>query len=206
MCVKAISFERQDNPSTTPRLTQGYLHPSSSVVLTVLFMLTVFSLLQAESIPDGRQLQLDALALNPDSQVLRDGFFRAHPNLIRLVGIEPRFEMTGLIKKLRNIEILTLQSAGDESVRASFDLSADVSTAALLSLTTTFIATTLLLVLSLLLSSDAYKIIIAPIENMKTTVQRVRLIAHVYYVLDCITKMNLNPFIESSYLRIRFNI
>ncbi len=148
-------------------------------------MLTVFSLLQSESVPDGRQLQLDALALDPNSQVLRDGFFRAHPNIIRLVGIEPIFELTAKIERLRNVEILTLESASDEEVKASFDLSSDVSTAAMLSLATTFIATALLLVLSLLLSSDAYKIMIAPIENMKSTVQRVRIEDIWFYHLIC---------------------
>ena len=127
---------------------------TKKVILAVLFMLLAFSLLDTNFIPDGRELQLDALARNPDSQLLREILFQAHDNLIRLVGVGPTFEMSSRIEELREVEIMTIASKLDQSVMASFDLSAEVSTAALLSLATTFVVTALLGILSMLFTSD----------------------------------------------------
>jgi len=147
---------------------------TTKVILTVMFMLTVFSLLEANLTPDGRQLQLDALAINPDSEMLREGFFRAHQNLIRLDGVGTAYLDTERINELRSIEILTLEATSDDTVLASFDLSADVVINAFFSLATTIIVTALLAILSMLFSRDAYNIMIRPIEKMKSTVQKVR--------------------------------
>ena len=136
-------------------------------------MFAVFSLLETNFTPDGRQLQLDALALNPKSDLLREGFFRAHDNLIRLNGIGNDFINVERTNMLRTSEIFTIESATNEQVLASFDLSNDVFISALFSLATTIIVTALLAVLSLLFSSDAYNIMIRPIEKMKVTVQKV---------------------------------
>ena len=73
-----------------------------------MLMLAVFSLLDDDFTPDGRQLQLDALALNPESELLREGFFRAHQNIIRLIGIGNDFVDIDRIDQLRDIEILSL--------------------------------------------------------------------------------------------------
>lgn len=127
---------------------------TKKVILAVLFMLVAFSLLDTNFVPDGREIQLDALARNPESQLLREILFEAHDNLIRLVGVGPTFEMTNRIEELRDVEIMTIASKSDQSVLASFDLSAEVSTAAILSLATTFIVTALLGILSLLFTSD----------------------------------------------------
>lgn len=136
-------------------------------------MLAIFSLLDADFVPDGRQLQLDALALNPTSNILRNGFFYAHPNLLRLYGIGYNYLDSNRVGQLRNIEILTLQAASNETVVASFDLSEETKINAIFSLCTTLSVTLLLGVLSCLFSRDAYKIMIRPIENMKTTVHKV---------------------------------
>ena len=138
-----------------------------------MFMLAVFSLLETNMTPDGRQLQLDALAFNPESDLLREGFFRAHENLLRLDGVGKRYEDSLRIEELRSSEILTLTADINDLVSASFDMSKDVFVNALFSLVTTLIVTTLLAVLSLLFSSDAYNIMIRPIEKMKSTVQKV---------------------------------
>lgn len=136
-------------------------------------MLIVFSLLESNLTPDGRQLQLDALALNPESDILVEGFFRAHQNLVRLDGVGDQFMDVERIDGLRTSEILILTAATNQEVIASFDLSKDVYVNALFSMATTIIVTALLAILSLLFSSDAYNIMIRPIEKMKTTVQKV---------------------------------
>ena len=136
-------------------------------------MLAVFSLLETDLTPDGRQLQLDALAINPESKVLREGFFRAHQNLIRLDGAGDNFLDAERIEELRLSAILMLTAASNDEVLAAFDLSQDEYINALFSLGTTIIVTALLAILSLLFSSDAYNIMIRPIEKMKLTVQKV---------------------------------
>jgi hypothetical protein len=134
-------------------------------------MLTVFSLLETNNTPDGRRLQLDALALNPESSLLREGFFRAHSNLIKLEGIGEAFVDSERITNIRSSDILTMVAT--DSVLASFDLSDETVVNAIFSLATTVIVTILLAVLSLLFSSDAYNIMIRPIEKMRSTVQKV---------------------------------
>ena len=136
-------------------------------------MLAIFSLLDADLTPDGRQLQLDALAINPESELLRQGFFDAHENLMLLQGVGRGFIDKERLDGLRNIEILSLTAASNASVVASFDLSEEVSVTAWFSLFTTFSVTMLLAILSCLFSRDAFNIMIRPIEKMKTTVQRV---------------------------------
>jgi hypothetical protein len=167
-------------PLTLYEMHGFYLNPIlftqicfSKVILTVMLMLTVFSLLETNLTPDGRQLQLDALAINPESDILREGFFRAHQDLLRLDGVGDQFLNTKRIGELRSSEILVLKAATDDKVLASFDLSKDVFVNALFSLATTIIVTALLAILSLLFSSDAYNIMIRPIEKMKATVQKV---------------------------------
>ena len=135
-------------------------------------MLGVFAFLDADFVPDGRQLQLDALAKHPDEIILREGFFEAHDNIIRLIGVGQDFVNTTYIPKLRDIDILTLYAASDESVMASFDLSKESVTNALFSLFTTLSVTMLLAILSCLFSRDAFQIMILPIEKMKSTVQK----------------------------------
>ena len=137
-------------------------------------MLAIFSFLDADFVPDGRQLQLDALALHPDSELLREGFFDAHPNLVRLTGAGSDFLNADRIEQLRDIELLSLQATSDESVIASFDLSDEMVIMAWFSLCTTLSVTMLLAILSCLFSRDAFKIMIRPIEKMKSTVQMVR--------------------------------
>ncbi len=138
-----------------------------------MLMLAIFSLLDADFVPDGRQLQLDALAINPESDLLREGFFDAHDNLLLLTGVGRDFVDQDRIDSLREVEILSLAATSSVSVMASFDLSEEVSLTAWFSLFTTFSVTMLLGILSCLFSRDAFKIMIRPIEKMKTTVQRV---------------------------------
>lgn len=138
-----------------------------------MLMLVIFSLLDADFTPDGRQLQLDALALNPESDLLRVGFFQAHQNIIRLVGIGEDFVDDDRLELLRDVEILSLVATSDDSVIASFDLSEETAINAWFSLGTTLSVTMLLAILSCLFSRDAFNIMIRPIEKMKTTVQKV---------------------------------
>jgi len=147
-----------------------------AVILTVLFMMIVLSLLETNHTPDGRRLQLEALALNPESELLRKGFFRAHNDLINLEGIGEDFVDSDRIKELRSSDILTMTATDNQSVLASFDLSDETIVNATFSLATTIIVTVLLAVLSLLFSSDAYNIMIRPIEKMQATVQKVRIL------------------------------
>lgn len=138
-----------------------------------MLMLVIFSLLDADFVPDGRQLQLDALAINPESDLLRSGFFDAHENLVLLQGVGDDFVDQERFDSLRDVEILSLTATSDGSVFASFDLSEEISMTAWFSLFTTLSVTMLLGILSCLFSRDAFKIMIRPIEKMKTTVQRV---------------------------------
>lgn len=147
---------------------------TKKVILTVMLILIAFSLLETDSIPDGRQLQIDAMALNPDSGVLRDSFFLAHSNILSLFGVGEHFQDDARIERLRTIEIITLYSASNETIYASFDVSNDLHTTALYSIITTIFVCFLLAFLSLLFSRDAYQIMIRPIENMKFTIQKVR--------------------------------
>ena len=127
-------------------------------------MLVVFSLLETNHIPDARVIQLNALGLNSDSVLLRDGFLQAfQKNLILLEGAGERFHDADAFLDLRNTDILTLVSATNEKVRAAFDMSRENRIDSIFSLLTTTIVTILLAVLSLLFSSDAYKIMIRPI-------------------------------------------
>jgi hypothetical protein len=147
-----------------------------------MLMLLVFSFLDGNFVPDGRQLQLDALALNPESVLLREGFFRAHKNIVRLIGVGYDYSDLDRIEELRDVEILSLLAISDESVIASFDVSEEVATNAWFSLGTTLSVTMLLGILSCLFSRDAFKIMIQPIEKMKTTVQKVRVSSLTTYI------------------------
>jgi hypothetical protein len=137
-------------------------------------MLATFSLTEYSFTPDARQFQLDALAINPDSEILQQGFIKAHDNLISLTGIRKNEFDSDRIDQLREVEILTLTSYTNNSIVASFDLSSETSIMAKLSLVTTMVVTVLLAVLSMLFSRDAFHIMIRPIEKMKSTVQKVR--------------------------------
>lgn len=134
----------------------------------------VLPLLETNHTVDGRRLQLEAIALNPESKLLREGFFRAHSNLIYLEGAGEKYADSDRIKGLRSSDILIMTANENKSVLASFDLSDETVLNAIFSLATTVIVTVLLAVLSLLFSSDAYNIMIRPIEKMKATVQKVR--------------------------------
>jgi hypothetical protein len=156
---------------------------TKKVILTVMFMLIVFSLLETDSVPDGRQLQIDAMALNPESDILRDGFFLAHSNILSLFGVGENFKDEARIERLRKIEIITLFSTSNDTVHASFDVSRDLHTTALFSIVTTIFVCFLLAFLSLLFSRDAYQIMIRPIENMKSTINKVKY--HSFCTYDC---------------------
>ena len=56
------------------------------VIIAVMLMLAVFFFTDVSFVPDARQVQLDALAKNPGSEVLRKVFFQSNGNLIRLSG------------------------------------------------------------------------------------------------------------------------
>jgi class 3 adenylate cyclase len=147
---------------------------TKKVILTVMLMLIVFSLLETDSIPDGRQLQIDAMALNPESDILRESFFLAHNNILSLFGVGENFRDKARIERLRNIEIITLFSSINDTIYASFDVSRDLHATALFSIITTISVCCLLAFLSLLFSRDAYQIMIRPIEKMKFTIQKVK--------------------------------
>ena len=137
-------------------------------------MLATFSLTDSDFTPDARQFQLDAMAINPDSKILQEGFINAHDNLVSITGITTDNEFdSDLIDQLRKVEILTLTSDTNSSIIASFDLSSEVTVKAKLSLITTIVVTLLLAVLGMLFSRDAFHVMIRPIEKMKSTVQKV---------------------------------
>ena len=138
-----------------------------------MIMLAVFSLTDVSFVPDARQVQLDAIANNPESNILLDGYFAAHENLIELRGIGDDFVNFDKIDELREVEIMTIYAESNSSVVASFDLSEETTITAWYSLGTTVIVTSLLAILGMLFSRDAYNIMIRPIEKMKSTVQRV---------------------------------
>ena len=138
-----------------------------------MIMLAVFSLTDVSFVPDARQVQLDAIANNPESNILLDGYFAAHENLIELRGIGDDFVNFDKIDELREVEIMTIYAESNSSVVASFDLSEETTITAWYSLGTTVIVTSLLAIVGMLFSRDAYNIMIRPIEKMKSTVQRV---------------------------------
>jgi len=145
---------------------------TKKVIIAVLFMLLVFSLLDVNFTPDGRQLQLDAMARHPSSDILRQSFFEAHSNIIELKGLGDYFVNAQRIDELREVEKLSLEATSIPSIVAMFDVKNETSQTAWYSLGTTLIVTTLLGALSLLFSRDAYRIMIRPIEKMKKTVQQ----------------------------------
>lgn len=138
-----------------------------------MLMLATFSITELNFIPDARQLQLDALAVNPESLILREGFLRAHNNIISLTGLGADIINSARMVELRSIEILTLAASTNSSISGSFDLSEEMSEIAWYSIGTTLVVTILLAVLSMLFSRDAYNIMIRPIEKMKSTIQKV---------------------------------
>ena len=92
-----------------------------------MFMMILSSIMDTNYIPDARQFQLDALALNPESKILHDGFVRAHDNLIGTVGFNPDSFDDKRYSDLRSIEILTLASGTNSSKMAFFDISEEFS-------------------------------------------------------------------------------
>merc|ERR1719491_2068179 len=135
-------------------------------------MLVAFSLLDVNFTPDSRQIQLNILANQPDSQLLLDVFYENHPNVVQLRGISKEFIDADKLKSLRRMEIISFAAEKNPSIKASFDISSDMKETACYTLAMTLIVTNLLALLSMLFSRDAYNIMIRPIEKMKNTIQQ----------------------------------
>jgi len=165
------------------------------VILAVMFMLLMFALQDAFSLPDARTYQLkdiSLLALNDistETLALKDkmkiNYMNDHSNLIRLdLNDTWRSDMTPGEGPLNNFAIYfdedaynSLRSSEIEVIVAGeaeawFDIHEETSYTAMLSFITTVVVTFLLAVLSMLFSRDAYNIMIRPIEKMKHTVQQ----------------------------------
>ena len=145
---------------------------TKKVIIAVVLMLIMFSSTEVDYTPDARQLQLDSIAEFPESAALRDSFFASHDNVIAFIGAGYDFIDIERTDELREGEILTLKSATDESISASFDIYEDSVTQAWYSLLITTFVSILLASMGLLFSRDAYKMVIHPIEKMKSTVQQ----------------------------------
>jgi class 3 adenylate cyclase len=146
---------------------------TKKVIIAVVLMLIVFSATTTDMTPDARQIQLDAIAIHPNSTVLRESFFASHDNIVAF-GSGSEFDVLDgeRLDSLRDVEILTLVSDTDEAVFASFDISQDTATQAILSIIITAFVSILLASMGLLFSRDAYQLVIHPIEKMKHTVQQ----------------------------------
>ncbi|KAL7495107.1 hypothetical protein ACHAWT_003622 [Skeletonema menzelii] len=146
---------------------------TKKVILAVVLMLIVFSSTSVDLIPDARQVQLDSIGMYPNSTVLRESFFGSNDNIVAFSdGAEYDFLDGARLDSLRDVEILTLVSDTDEAVTASFDVSQDTATQAILSIVITAFVSILLASMGLLFSRDAYQLVIHPIEKMKHTVQQ----------------------------------
>lgn len=145
---------------------------TKKVIIAVVLMLIMFSATEVDFTPDARQIQLDAIAEYPDSSDLRESFFQSHDNIIAFTGAGYDFVDQERIDNLRKIEILNLTAQSDASINASFDISDDTVTQAWYSLLITTFVSLLLATMGLLFSRDAYKMVIHPIEKMKSTVQQ----------------------------------
>eukprot|EP01082_Thalassiosira_pseudonana_P001598 g1164.t1 g1164 contig10:1517111-1521355(-) len=144
---------------------------TKKVIIAVVLMLIMFSSTDVDYTPDARQIQLDSIAEHADSTLLRDSFFESHNNIIAFSGAGFDFVDQDRFDDLRDSEILTLTSDIDASTTASFDISEDTVTQAWYSLLITTFVSLLLATMGLLFSRDAYKMVIHPIEKMKSTVQ-----------------------------------
>ena len=147
----------------------------SLVIIAVMFMLAIFFFTDVSFTPDARQVNLNALAINNSSKILRDIFFESNPNLIQLTGCGDDFINVEKMQTIRKIAKLVLNADSDKQVSATFDLTKDTTIIAWYSIATTLIVTILLGALSMMFSRDAYNIMIRPIEKMKGTVQKVSL-------------------------------
>ena len=145
---------------------------TKKVIIAVILMLILFSATDHDYTPDARQIQLDSIAEFPESVMLRDSFFASHDNIISFSGAEYSFVDKERFDELREAEILTLTSTTDGSTSASFDISEDTVTRAWYSLLVTTFVSLLLATMGLLFSRDAYRMVIHPIEKMKSTVQQ----------------------------------
>ena len=146
---------------------------TKKVILAVVLMLIVFSATSVDLIPDARQMQLDSIGMYPNSTILRESFFESHDNIVAFSdGDEYDYLDGARLDALRDVEILTLVSDADEDVTASFDVSQDTATQAILSIIITAFVSILLASMGLLFSRDAYQLVIHPIEKMKHTVQQ----------------------------------
>jgi len=145
---------------------------TKKVIIAVVLMLIMFSATDVDYTPDARQLQLDSIGKNPNSTILRDSFFESHDNIIAFSEAGYDFVDQERLDVLRAVDILALASEFDGSISASFDVSEDTVTQAWYSLLTTAFVSLLLGTMGLLFSKDAYRMVIHPIEKMKSTVQQ----------------------------------
>lgn len=145
---------------------------TKKVIIAVVLMLIMFSATEVDFTPDARQIQLDSIAEFPESAEVRDSFIQSHDNIVAFNGGGYDFVDEERIDELRNVEILTLEAESDSTITASFDIKDDTVTQAWYSLLITTFVSLLLGTMGLLFSRDAYKMVIHPIEKMKSTVQQ----------------------------------
>ena len=132
----------------------------------------MFSATDVDYTPDARAAQLNSIADYPNSTILQDTFFASHENIIAFSGAGNDYVDQDGLDVLREADILTIASESNESIIASFDVSTDTVTQAWYSLLITTFVSILLGTMGLLFSKDAYKLVIHPIEKMKSTVQQ----------------------------------
>lgn len=144
---------------------------TKKVIIAVVLMLILFSATETNYTPDARQLTLDSIAKFPDSLALRDSYFQSHENIVSFSGHGHEFSDQLRLEGLRAVEVLTLVADTNDSVSARFDISSDVHQEAWISLLITSFVSILLATMGLLFSRDAYKMVIHPIEKMKSTIQ-----------------------------------
>ena len=145
---------------------------TKKVIIAVVLMLIMFSATETDFTPDARQIQLNSIAEYPDSSDLLDSFFHSHDNIIDFNGAGYNFTDQERIDDLREVEVLALVAESNASISASFDISDETVTQSWYSLLITSIVSILLATMGLLFSRDAYKMVIHPIEKMKSTVQQ----------------------------------
>jgi len=165
---------------------------TKKVIIAVMMMLVSFSiLLGGDGSPDARQVLLDVMAENPNSTLLREQLFKFTDDIVELRGVGEYFVNQTRIDQLRSIETLIFQAESNFSVSTTYDVSNETKVMAWYNFSMTMIVTVLLAVLSLLLSRDAYCIMIRPIEQMKNTVQQ--LSENPFLHLDRINKQCESP-------------
>ena len=143
---------------------------TKKVIIAVVLMLILFSVTETNYTPDARQLTLDSIAKFPDSLALRESYFQSHQNIVSFHGHGYEFSDQMRLEGLRAVEVLTLFAETNDSVSSRFDISSDVHQEAWTSLIITFFVSVLLATMGLLFSRDAYKMVIHPIERMKSTI------------------------------------